>query len=1019
MADQIFAEEGLEIVPIDGDTANGKNSLGQELFDIARARGEDVVLLDQDRFNFPHALRMLLWKALAGALTREERGSLPATVRDAAAGEEFLGDPEMLDWANFLGTLRRISDFAASSEESLELGIGDLFARGKDDRETLRFTLTHRTKVLLIGKYLHHRPETEALYSRRLRYRVEADPDVIWSRYKERTRRSYGHSNAELGLMEQYYLLGMRPSFDRYRARTERRVTHRVLLDAAPYELIPAKGSGPYGDELEEILKDPAMTGGVTKRWRYITGEGDTYDALVVDAIPHELVPELAGGLAPLLDRLEQEANADGLGWTWVDGAGGIGNALKEARARYPRLRPLLVDAVDWREGDFPAQVAQGLARQAEERGVPALWDKGALNFIRSDLSRAAVESPPDAPARLITVFQALGYTDDPLGIVVNLYNQLAADGYLLTNMYIPTEHPAAGKLLALYARFIEDLRAHGIPVDCKILDQRTDPLPVQKRAPGYPQYHIGMVIRKEQTSPGAMVLRLAPGEPEPYAMQWKSRRGQYTVVRYDGNLAKPCLYFPSTGAGPTLARRLGETPRDSRILALETGSTWIRAALVDSQRGRVLAALPDERIADPGSEQVVLDLMEGRAARLLSIAGLTRDEVGGVALSTAGDLDEKTGEVRLQKRLPFTGKNLRELAAERLGMPAVVLNDTVAGAWAEALHGAGRGRPTTAYLTVSTGTNAAYRTAGGKAVDLRLWEYPAPAGGTVEESTAGAHLARLSRLRIEETGGERILELAGGSAEEIRGEHIAHAFYEGNPLAVSLIEEAARVLGGAIAEATERMAAAGDTQPGERVLWVIGGGTTQGLGEGFIERIRTHAPAEAEVVLSRMPSSQRGLLGAAAKARETLPASEPKGGMEEGARRKAARGRALTALDLLSPEQAVPAGGPEVLVFTDPATFDLVPLAVRWGRAVAVNHDGPGTDALATLLAELSRQESLGPYALGTNESEEFVREFEGVVRITDRADAFLLLGLNPEDLPPVVRETIEAVGDYLAVFV
>ncbi len=100
------------------------------------------------------------------------------------------------------------------------------------------------------------------------------------------------------------------------------------------------------------------------------------------------------------------------------------------------------------------------------------------------------------------------------------------------------------------------------------------------------------------------------------------------------------------------------------------------------------------------------------------------------------------------------------------------------------------------------------------------------------------------------------------------------------------------------------------------------------------------------------------------------------------------------------------------VLVFTDPGTFDLIPLAIQWGRGVAVHDDGPEAEALRELLMKLRPR---GAYAIGRKESALFLKEYESPVWVADQKEAFRLLGLNRDDLPPVVREAIQFTQDYL----
>ena len=108
-----------------------------------------------------------------------------------------------------------------------------------------------------------------------------------------------------------------------------------------------------------------------------------------------------------------------------------------------------------------------------------------------------------------------------------------------------------------------------------------------------------------------------------------------------------------------------------------------------------------------------------------------------------------------------------------------------------------------------------------------------------------------------------------------------------------------------------------------------------------------------------------------------------------------------------------------QVLIFTKPKTFKFIPLAVKWGWAVAVNYDGPEAAGLEALLAQLGRRETLGPYAIGTAAARRFIQAYTEPVPIENRERALRLFGLKPWDLPRAVRHVLEITRDYLGLFV
>ncbi len=110
---------------------------------------------------------------------------------------------------------------------------------------------------------------------------------------------------------------------------------------------------------------------------------------------------------------------------------------------------------------------------------------------------------------------------------------------------------------------------------------------------------------------------------------------------------------------------------------------------------------------------------------------------------------------------------------------------------------------------------------------------------------------------------------------------------------------------------------------------------------------------------------------------------------------------------------------GPEVLVFTEPETFDLVPLALRWGKKVAVLSDGPEAEALRELLESVPAQFPAGSYAVGIPPVSRFLENQDRQIWIENKEHGLRLLQLPPEleDLPEPVAQLLRATHRYLAI--
>ena len=137
---------------------------------------------------------------------------------------------------------------------------------------------------------------------------------------------------------------------------------------------------------------------------------------------------------------------------------------------------------------------------------------------------------------------------------------------------------------------------------------------------------------------------------------------------------------------------------------------------------------------------------------------------------------------------------------------------------------------------------------------------------------------------------------------------------------------------------------------------------------------------------------------------------SNPEAGLEEQTP-EACQKRALESLSRLYdawPETV----GTQVMVFTDPNLFDLAALSVRWGWKVAVPYDGPEIVALEQLL--LALPEPRGEFGIGGLQAARLL-EKGSPIQIENRPQAFDLLGLRWNELPPPVILVLETVRAFL----
>ena len=167
-----------------------------------------------------------------------------------------------------------------------------------------------------------------------------------------------------------------------------------------------------------------------------------------------------------------------------------------------------------------------------------------------------------------------------------------------------------------------------------------------------------------------------------------------------------------------------------------------------------------------------------------------------------------RSGVVRSSPHLP--GVTDFEVAAElsaRLGRTVSVDNDATCAAVAEWKVGAGRGASDLVMVTLGTGIgggivangrllrghNGFAGEFGHMVVDPDGLECPCGRRGCWERYAAGTGLGQLARSAAHGGRASRILELAEGSVDAIRGEHVQQAAREGDADALAVVESFGR----------------------------------------------------------------------------------------------------------------------------------------------------------------------------------------------------------------------------------
>jgi len=233
--------------------------------------------------------------------------------------------------------------------------------------------------------------------------------------------------------------------------------------------------------------------------------------------------------------------------------------------------------------------------------------------------------------------------------------------------------------------------------------------------------------------------------------------------------------------------------------IGVDVGGTKILARLVDP--AAPLLALGHVRVDTPRGAPAILAAMHD-AVEQVHDARPVGAAVATIGLGLAGLVD-RHGVLRFAPNLPSAidfdpGPSF----AERWSVPVVVDNDANCAAWAEHRLGVARNVRNLVLVTLGTGIGS------GMVVDGILQRGvagfagepghmvidpsgpPCPCGrrGCWERFASGSGLGRLARDAAEAGQAERVVALAGGGAEDVRGEHVTRAALEGDADAIAVL---------------------------------------------------------------------------------------------------------------------------------------------------------------------------------------------------------------------------------------
>jgi glucokinase len=313
--------------------------------------------------------------------------------------------------------------------------------------------------------------------------------------------------------------------------------------------------------------------------------------------------------------------------------------------------------------------------------------------------------------------------------------------------------------------------------------------------------------------------------------------------------------------------------------IGADLGGTKMAIGVVDEDRNIL------HRSSSP-THGLELDALLDELANQLRAGIEACPGVEAIGLGVPSTIDRERAVAISSVNLPIVNVPVRDLIAERLGLPAFLDNDANVAMLAEHRFGAARGATNALMLTIGTGIGGGiiingelYRGTTGAAGELGHvvidqagppCQGNCPNRGCVEALASGTALGREGRLAAQTHPGS-VLGRALVAGEEIDGKRVTDAALEGDGIAGEVLATIGRRLGVALSSLANIF------EPG---VIVIGGGVAA-AGELLLEPARAEVAARALPPMNATPvvaaelGPDAGMIGAAVLALEELATDE------------------------------------------------------------------------------------------------------------------------------------------------
>lgn len=316
---------------------------------------------------------------------------------------------------------------------------------------------------------------------------------------------------------------------------------------------------------------------------------------------------------------------------------------------------------------------------------------------------------------------------------------------------------------------------------------------------------------------------------------------------------------------------------KNSFVIGADLGGTNLQAVVVD-ESNTIIGHKHARTEADQGEDHVTNKLVETINSSC-DDAGISLEDVGAVGVAAAGAMDIPNGVVLEAPNLGWTNFAFRDRLEQALKKSVVLENDVNGATWGEYHLGAGSGCGDVLGVWVGTGIGGGLILNGkihhgefftaGEIGNTILIPNGKKGSRTVEEHCGRKSIIRSLTSQLADNPNSMLHELTEGLRQKIDMNVLYKAYSQGDSLTQNVINRSADLLGIAISNWVTMLAI--DTV-------IVGGGITESLGQGYLDRIIAAFKAdvfpsrckECRIVATELKGSA-GLLGAALLARELV----------------------------------------------------------------------------------------------------------------------------------------------------